>query len=185
MAEAAIDGGTRQQVVELWNTAAPARTDAVGRLLAAGDVRGGHRKCDARGTLSFSLADRVAARRRMIPLAADIRELRALDSAEVSEQADFARLGHAQADADELVPPGAAEPANFSHADGLFEPHHGRELGIEHCSTGPGWRMRLACHAAATECADSGVDEQVVERIFASHLEDWPALLRSLAHGGR
>ena len=27
--------------------------------------------------------------------------------------------------------------------------------------------------------------EKLVEQIFASHLEDWPALLRSLARGGR
>ena len=38
----------------------------------------------------------------------------------------------------------------------------------------------IACPPVAIECADSGVDQQTVEQIFATHLEDWPALLRSL-----
>ena len=48
----------------------------------------------------------------------------------------FASLRHAQADAGEFLRAGAAQPAHLPHPDGLFQPDHGRELGIEHAVLG-------------------------------------------------
>ena len=77
---------------------------------------------------------------------AEIRQLAAGAPGAVSVRGDFARLRHAQADAGEFLSAGAAEPAHVPDADGILQPHHGGELGIEHAVLGGAGR-RDACHA--------------------------------------
>ena len=96
----------------------------------------------------------------------------------------FARLRHSQADAGQFLSAGAAEPAHVPHADGLFQPHSGGKLGIEPALLRGAGRPD-ARRARAAERAGSGVDPADRGAIFATHLEDWPALLRSPADGGR
>ena len=75
---------------------------------------------------------------------------------------------------------GAAQPAHVPHADGLLQPHHGGKLGIEHpVLGGPGRRAR-ACAPAQLNVRIPEWTQKLVEQIFASHLEDWPAVLKSL-----
>ena len=50
---------------------------------------------------------------------------------EVSPAGHFARVRNTQADAGEFLPPGAAQPADVPHVDGIFQPDHGGKLGIE------------------------------------------------------
>ena len=67
--------------------------------------------------------------------------------------------GTPEADAGELLSPRAAEPEDFPDSDGLFEPDHGGELGIESALLGR--RGRPDGRAArAIECAGSGVDPE-------------------------
>ena len=101
-------------------------------------------------------------------------------AAEQVSSSESPRLGYAQTDALEFLPLRAAEPADFPHADGLFQPHHGRKLGIESALLGRCGGSDRAPPAQLNVLVPEWT-QKVVERIFASHLEDWPALLRSCA----
>ena len=60
-------------------------------------------------------------------------------------RSDLAGLRHAQADAGQFLPAGAAEPAHLPDPDGIFQPHHGGELGIQHALLGGSGRRDRAC----------------------------------------
>ena len=49
----------------------------------------------------------------------------------VSSRGDLAGLWNAEADADQFLSAGTAEHANVPDPDGIFQPDHGGELGIE------------------------------------------------------
>ena len=44
----------------------------------------------------------------------------------------------------------------------------------------PPWRTRCTCTPSQLNVVVPEWTQQTVEQIFATHLEDWPALLRSL-----
>ena len=106
--------------------------------------RGGSR--DAVGAVRAGAAkwrrDPTAERGRAL---AEIQRLAAEAPERGQLRSHLARLRHAQADAGQFLPAGTAEPAHVPHADGLFEPHHGGELGIEHALLGGAGRRDCTC----------------------------------------
>ena len=96
----------------------------------------------------------------------------------------LARFRHAQADAGQLLRAGAADPAHLPCPDGLLQPDHGGELGIQRAVLG-GAGGRNAYRAAQLNVRIPEWTQKLVEQIFASHLEDWPAAAEVAADGGR
>ena len=82
------------------------------------------------------------------PMADEIRREAAEAPAAVELRSHFALLRNAQADACELVFAGIAQSSHVSDADGLFQPHHGRELGIESCCITRRWPTSCICRPA-------------------------------------
>ena len=165
--------------------AAPARTALIGRLLAAGDVK------DAvdRVTPSelFSLARELAAERNADDsscLAAEIRQLAADSPAEVNYAAISRAFGTPKPTLANSYRAGAAQPAHLPDADGLLQPHHGGELGIQHAVLGGAGRRAEPFARRSSTCGFPSGPSKLVEQIFASHLEDWPAVLKSLRSVG-
>jgi hypothetical protein len=69
----------------------------------------------------------------------------------------FTRVGHAEADAGQLLSSGIIEPENVPDSHGLFEPDHGGELGIEPALLGRCGRSDRS-PAGSAERTGSGVD---------------------------
>ena len=75
--------------------------------------------------------------------------------------------------------PGLALSANLSRPDGVLQPYSGGKLGIEQ----PVLRGSGRPGGVPADRLDAYVPEwnrAAIENIFATHLEDWPALIRSL-----
>ena len=149
LAEAALDPRpARQQVLDaLGMQAAPARTRQVGRLLEQGDVSAaaGPRhavravpRWHASSAPSASRRQRPACSRDCKHMADEVPKRRQL-------RGHLARLRHAQADAGQFLSSrNLLQPAHLPHPDGLLQPHHGGELGIEHAVLGGAGRRDAA-----------------------------------------
>ncbi len=180
MAEAAIDAGTRKQVVEaLGSQASPARTMLVARLLEAGDVPDAIEKVTPAEL--FVLASRVGFPQQAAegPVAAEIRSLRADHSAEVSERAISLAFGTPKPTLTNSYRPELLKLRTFPTLMG-----YSSRIMAESWESNTLFWAGLADELHATPPQLNVLipewTQQVVERIFASHLEDWPALLRSL-----
>ena len=154
LAEAALDSDLRTQVLASLGmlaapgahppggrapgtgrgTRSPGPRDAVGVL--PGRPRSGRRPQSA----EFLPAGRAEAHGRRLPEGDQLR-------------GHLARLRHAQADAGQLLRARAPQPAHLPHPDGLLQPHHGGELGIQHASTGPRWPTSSASRPPSSTCA--------------------------------
>jgi hypothetical protein len=180
LAEAALDAELRAQVLDsLSLLAAPGAHPRGGALARAGRGEGCRGARDALGAVL--LAREVGAQALRATSSCLLAELRAWPGlAQGSElRRHLARLRHAQADAGQFLRAGAAQPAHLPHPDGLLQPHHGGELGIEHpVLGGPGRRTGVS--PAQLNVRIPEWTQKLVEQIFASHLEDWPAVLKSL-----
>jgi hypothetical protein len=180
MAESAMDAGTRKQVVEaLGSQASPARTMSVARLLEAGDVPDAIEKVTPAEL--FVLASRVEMPQQGAedPLVAEISGLRAAHSAEVSERAVSLAFGTPKPTLTNSYRPELLQLRTFPTLMG-----YSSRIMAESWESNTLFWAGLADELHATPPQLNVLipewTQQVVERIFASHLEDWPALLRSL-----
>jgi hypothetical protein len=180
MAEAAVDSELRKQVVEvLGSLAAPARTMVVDRLLEAGDVKSALERVTP--SEMFVLASDVEPRQKGAggPIVGEIRQLRTSHAAEVSEPVVSRAFGTPKPTLTNSYRPELLNLRTFPTL-----------MGYSSRVMAESWESNTLFWAAlADELHDTPSQlnllipewtQKVVERIFASHLEDWPALLRSL-----
>ena len=182
IAEAANDGGTRKQLIEaLAAHANPARTMLVEHLLEAGDVTAAIEKVTPAEL--FFVASRIepqqADKGAGGPLITEIRELRAAHSSEVGEQAVSRAFGTPKPTLTNSNRPELLHLRTFPTLMG-----YSSRIMAESWESNTLFWAGLAdeLHAAPTQLNVLIPEwtQKVVEQIFASHLEDWPALLRSL-----
>jgi hypothetical protein len=178
LAESALSANRREQVMAaLENYAAPVRISKIEMLLASGDVRSAEENVVP--SEMYLLATALASKDQDSPLAGDIRRI----SAQAGD---------------------AVSPRSISHLFGTPKPtlansYQPQLLNLRTFPTLMGyssrilaetWESNLLYYAALADemhvqPADLNVlipqwTQETVERIFATHLEDWPALLRSL-----
>ena len=180
LAEAAIDAELRKQVVEvLGSLAAPVRTMLVDRLLEAGDVKAALEKVTP--SEMFVLASDMEPRRKGAggALLGEIRQLRTAHASEVNEAVVSRAFGTPKPTLTNSYRPELLNLRTFPTL-----------MGYSSRVMAESWESNTLFWAAlADELHDTPSQlnllipewtQKVVERIFASHLEDWPALLRSL-----
>ena len=184
LAEAALDSDLRTQVVaSLGMLAAPGRTRQVAALLEQGSVR---EAMDRVTPSEFYLIAREVGAGRNPQSSCLLAELKHM--AESSPEGDqprgrLPRLRHTQADPGELLRARASQPAHLPHPDGLLQPHHGGELGIQHPLLGrPRRRAQRRAHPAQrahprVDPQAGGTDLRVAPRRLARRAEV-PALRR-------
>jgi hypothetical protein len=182
MAEAAIDPEIRKPVLEaLGSQASPARTMLVGGLLQAGDVPAAMENVTPAElyTLALHVEPQQSDKRAGGPLVKNIRELRAAHSAEVSEGAVSQAFGTPKPTLTNSYRPELLKLRTFPTLMG-----YSSRIMAESWESNTLFWAGLADELHATPPQLNVLipewTQQVVERIFASHLEDWPALLRSL-----
>ncbi len=180
MAEAALDAGLRQELAELLATQAPpARTSLVTSLLERGEVASAIEKVTP--SELFVLAREMAGRHKG-PETVILAELRRLP-AELPAEANYQAVSRAF---------GTPKPT-------LANSYQPELLNLRTFPTLMGYSSRIMAESWESntlywaELADAihlppsqlnvripEWTQKLVEQIFASHLEDWPALLRSL-----
>jgi hypothetical protein len=178
LAEGALDPERRKQVVAaLDRYAPPSRLRKVERLLAAGEV--GAAEENVMPSEMYLMATDLSGQDRQSPAAAEIRRLAALAPDAVSPRA----ISHAF---------GTPKPtlANSYEPELLNLRTFPTLMGYSSRILAESWESNLLYYAALADetyvpPAELNVlipewTEQTVEKIFATHLEDWPALLRSL-----
>jgi hypothetical protein len=178
LAESALNQQRRTQVeAVLDHYAPPVRLHKVDALLAAGDVRGA--MDNVVPAELYLLADEMAAGDMDSPLAAGLRRMSSENAQDLSPRA----ISHAF---------GTPKPtlANSFQPELLNLRTFPTLMGYSSRILAESWESNLLYYAALADeihapPADLNVlvpawTEQTVERIFATHLEDWPALLRSL-----
>jgi hypothetical protein len=181
LAEAALDGATRKQVLEtLWLYAPPQRTSTVARLLEQGDVK--------------TAADHITPSE-LFSVARDLAGKRADDGSCLL--AEINRLH------EEGVTYNAISRAFGTPKPTLANSYEPELLGLRTFPALMGYSSRImaeswesntlywAALADEMHIAPAWLNvripewtQQLVEQIFASHLEDWPALLKSLRNVG-
>jgi hypothetical protein len=180
MANAALDPEARREVLDALATQAPpARTLLVGRLLAEGDVKGASEKVTP--SELYVMARILAAKQQEAP-GPFLGEMRRL-AAESPDQVNYRAISEAF---------GTPKPT-------LANSYRPALLNLRTFPTLMGYSSRImaeswesntlywATLADETHVAPAQLNVRIpewtallVERIFASHLEDWPAVLRSL-----
>jgi hypothetical protein len=178
LAESVLNPQRRTQVeAVLDHYAPPVRLHKVDALLAAGDVRGA--MDNVVPAELYLLADEMAAGDMDSPLAAGLRRMSSENAQDLSARA----ISHAF---------GTPKPtlANSFQPELLNLRTFPTLMGYSSRILAESWESNLLYYAALADeihapPADLNVlvpawTEQTVERIFATHLEDWPALLRSL-----
>jgi hypothetical protein len=180
LAESAIDPELRKQVMEtLGAQASPARTMAVERLLEAGDVTAALERVTP--SELFALASEMEPRRQGAggPVVADIRQLRAAHPADVTEQVVSRAFGTPKPTLTNSYRPELLKLRTFPTLMG-----YSSRIMAESWESNTLFWAALADELHQTPSQLNVLipewTQKVVERIFASHLEDWPALLRSL-----
>jgi hypothetical protein len=183
VAESALNEDTRKAVMRsLDRYAAPARRSKVESLLVAGDVRGALDQILP--SEQFLIAqDAVAAKATDSPIAADLQKL----SGEMPEQASYVAVARFF---------GTPKPtlSNSFKPELLNLRTFPTLMGYSSRILAESWESNLLYFAALADELQIAPAElnlqipswtqQTVERIFATHLEDWPALLRSLRNVG-
>jgi hypothetical protein len=179
MGESVMDPAVRKQALEIVSRqAAPARTRDIARLLEEGNVQAALEKLTP--SEMFVLASEMSSRRKSgDPVAAEMLSLSAGDP----ERVNYAAISRAF---------GTPKPT-------LTNSYRPELLNLRTFPTLMGYSSRIMAEswesntlywaALADELHSTPAQlnvlipewtQKVVERIFASHLEDWPALLRSL-----
>ena len=178
LAESALDSKARAQVMAALDPyAPPARLKKIERLLAAGDVRGA--KENVVPSEMYLLAVHMSAVDHASPLAADIRKLAAEAPVALSEETISRTFGTPKPMLANSYQPELLNLRTFPTL-----------MGYSSRILAESWESNLLFYAALadetyTPPAELNVlvpqwTERTVEQIFATHLEDWPALLRSL-----
>jgi hypothetical protein len=180
LAESALNPSLRAEFLEaLASQAAPARVLAVKTLLERGDAKSaGDRITPAE---LFMVGSELTARSKDAagPVVAEIRELRAAHSSEVSDQAVSRAFGTPKPTLTNSYRPGLLRLRTFPTLMG----YSSRIMAESWESNTLFWAAladELHASPAQLNLLIPEWTQKVVERIFASHLEDWPALLRSL-----
>ncbi|MBI3683536.1 MAG: hypothetical protein HY235_24435 [Acidobacteria bacterium] len=180
MAEAIVDGQRRQQVMEsLERRAPPARTRRIQQLLVSGNLKAAVEQTTP-SELFLMAADLMAPDKQVSgPLAEEIRRLAAAQPDKIS----YAAISRAF---------GTPKPtlAHSYHPELLNLRTFPTLMGYSSRIMAESWESNLLYYAAlADELLVQPAQlnllipewtQKTVERIFATHLEDWPALLRSL-----
>ena len=178
LAESALSAERRKQMIAVLDKyAPPARLKKLDSLLTAGDVRGAAENIVP--SEMYLAADELAAKDQESPIAGDIRKLAAQAPDAVSARS-ISRIC------------GSPKPtlANSYQPELLNLRTFPTLMGYSSRILAESWESNLLYYAALADevhvrPAQLNVlipawTQQTVERIFATHLEDWPALLRSL-----
>ncbi|HUE04414.1 MAG TPA: hypothetical protein VMR62_32990 [Bryobacteraceae bacterium] len=180
LAESALDPALRQEAMAILSAqAAPARVAQVSTLLENGQVQAALNKVTPSELFVLASRMEINFKREPSPLLADIRRL----TAEAPQQVSAAAISAAF---------GTPKPT-------LANSYRTELLNLRTFPTLMGYSSRILAEswesntlywaelADETNVRPSQLNvripewtEKLVERIFASHLEDWPALLRSL-----
>jgi hypothetical protein len=184
VAEAALEPGQRDEIARaVYRVASPSRASLIMTSIAAGDVRGA---IDAlTPSEMYAIADGLASAREASasPEAAEIAHLRSLVPDQVSEAAVSRAWGTPKPTLANSYRPELLNLRTFPTLMGyssrimaeswesnlLYWADVGDQMGVQPAQLNvlvPEWTQK------------------VVERIFASHLEDWPALLKSVRSVG-
>ncbi|MBZ5600709.1 MAG: hypothetical protein LAO79_00205 [Acidobacteriia bacterium] len=178
LAESALDSGRRGEVLGVLDRyAPPARLKKVEGFLAAGDVRSA--QDNVVPSEMYLLAIDMAAKDHDSPLAADIRKLETQAPEALSARSISRTFGTPKPTLANSYQPELLNLRTFPTL-----------MGYSSRILAESWESNLLYYAALADethvrPAELNVlipewTQQTVERIFATHLEDWPALLRSL-----
>ncbi|MDQ2901092.1 MAG: hypothetical protein M3Y07_15030, partial [Acidobacteriota bacterium] len=180
LAAAALDPELRKQVVEtIGHQATPARTLEASRYLDLGDVRAALERLtpSEEYVLSSEMIDRRPAGSGILDV--ELRNLRSEHPAEVSDAAISSAFGTPKPTLANSYRPELLKLRTFPTL-----------MGYSSRIMAESWESNTLYWAALADqmhVAPSQLNvlipewtQKVVERIFASHLEDWPALLKSL-----
>jgi hypothetical protein len=180
LAASAIDPALRAQVLEsLWKYAPPARTSAVARLLAQGDVTGALDRVTP--SEFYSMARDVAASRNDADscILADLKRAGQAAPQEVNYTAISRAFGSPKPTLANSYEPGLLSLRTFPALMG----YSSRIMAESWESNGLYWAAladEVHLSPAWLNVRIPEWTQKLVEQIFASHLEDWPALLKSL-----
>ena len=182
LADSALDAAERQRVLAVLRPyVPPARLRKVEMLLASGDVRNALDRVVP--SEMYLLAGELAPADRGSAIAAEIRTL----AAQAPEQLSPRVISHAF---------GSPKPVltNSYQPELLNLRTFPTLMGYSSRILAESWESNLLFYAALADQVHirpaelnllvPGWTQQTVERIFATHLEDWPALLRSLRQVG-
>jgi hypothetical protein len=180
LAEAALDAELRKQVLEVLGAQAPpARTIHVDRLLEAGDVKSALDKVTPSEVFELACAMEPRIKGTDGPQVADIRQLRSERPSEVAEAVVSRAFGTPKPTLTNSYRPELLKLRTFPTLMG-----YSSRIMAESWESNTLFWAALADELHATPSQLNVLipewTQKVVERIFASHLEDWPALLRSL-----
>jgi hypothetical protein len=178
LAESALSPQTRGRVIAgLEAYAPPARLKKVERLLAGGDVQGA--EDNVVPSEMYLLASEMSAKDQDSPLAADLRRQMSDNSNQLSVHAISRAFGTPKPTLATSYEPELLNLRTFPTL-----------MGYSSRILAESWESNLLYYAALADELHIRPEElnvlvpewteQTVERIFATHLEDWPALLRSL-----
>jgi hypothetical protein len=180
LATASFDPALREQVLEsLWKYAPPARTSAVARLLAEGDVKGAVERVTP--SELYSVARDLAAKRAGDDscILADLKRMAQASPNDINYTAVSKAFGTPKPTLANSYEPGLLSLRTFPALMG----YSSRIMAESWESNALYW----AALADETNVAPAWLNvripewtQKLVEQIFASHLEDWPALLKSL-----
>jgi len=180
LAEGTIDPDRRAAVIRsLGSQAPPARAMYVGRLLESGDVKSALDRVTP--SELFLLASDMEPPQKTAdsPIVAEIRSLRTAHPDEVSEAAVSRAFGTPKPTLTTSYRPELLKLRTFPTLMG-----YSSRIMAESWESNTLYWAALADELHATPSQLNLLipewTQKVVERIFASHLEDWPALLRSL-----
>jgi len=180
LAEAAIDPEFRKRAIGvLGRQAAPARAMLIDKLLERGEVKAALEKVTPEEL--YDLATEMGRQENSagVPLVAEIRQLRTAYPDEVSEQAVSRAFGTPKPTLTNSYRPELLKIRTFPTLMG-----YSSRVMAESWESNTLYWTALADELHATPSQLNLLipewTQKVVERIFASHLEDWPALLRSL-----
>jgi hypothetical protein len=182
LAEAAMDPQVREQVVEALSLyAAPARTSEVGRFLAAGDVQAAAERVTP--SELFSVAREVAPKRAGDSSSCVLAELNQLHEQGVTYDAISRAFGTPKPTLANSYEPELLGLRTFPALMG----YSSRIMAESWESNTLFWAAladELNLSPAQLNVRIPEWTRKLVEQIFASHLEDWPALLKSLRRVG-
>ena len=178
LGESALDPKRRAQLIAaLEPYAAPARLKKVENFLAAGDVREAEE--NVMPSELYLIGVDLSAKDQNSPLAADLRKLAAEAPTQLNDRAISRAFGTPKPTLANSYQPELLKMRTFPTL-----------MGYSSRILAESWESNLLFYGALADQAHISPAElnvlipewtqQTVERIFATHLEDWPALLRSL-----
>jgi hypothetical protein len=180
LAEAALDATRRAGLLDVLSIyAAPARTRSIARLIEAGDVKGA--AANIMPSELYALAAGAMAQRKDAsgPLAAGIARLRAEVPAQVANEVISRAFGTPKPTLANSYRPELLQLRTFPTLMG-----YSSRIMAESWESNTLYWVSLADEVhlppGQLNVLIPEWTRRVIERIFASHLEDWPALLRSL-----